>query len=121
MMLLRNGKSAVRVRAKGWPNGPKPVGKPLFTAYKMDQIPDDCDVMVKLQAKFVQYDEEDQQTGYVRSFLHHPGQEDVGTLQAHAATMKPFYTLIGSRGYWRQGAGVPAGWREGSQKRSATF
>lgn len=82
MMLLKDGESAVKAQAKGWPNGPKPVGEPLFIAYKVDQVPDGCDVMVKLRAKFAQYEEEDQQTGYVRSFLHHPGQEDEGTQQA---------------------------------------
>lgn len=75
MMLLKDGESAVKAQAKEWPNGPKPVGEPLFSAYRMDRVPDDCDVMVKLRAKFAQYEEEDQRTGYVRSFLHHPGQE----------------------------------------------
>lgn len=54
----------------GLAGGPRPVGEPLFAAYKMDVAPDECDVMTKLRAKFVQYEEEDQQAGYVRSFLY---------------------------------------------------
>lgn len=34
-----------------------------------------ADVMAKLRAKFAQYEEEDQEAGYVRSFLHRPGEE----------------------------------------------
>lgn len=82
MILLRDKGPAVRTQAKEWPNGPKPVGEPLFSAYGRDQVLDDCDVMVKLRAKFAQYEEEDQRTGYVRSFLHHPGQEAEGSQQA---------------------------------------
>lgn len=63
MMLLRDGEPAVKAQAKEWPKEPKPVEKPLFSAYKMDRVPDVCDVMVKLRAKFAQYEEEDQQTG----------------------------------------------------------
>lgn len=38
MMLLRDGDPAVKAQAKEWPNGPKPVGEPLFSAYKMDRV-----------------------------------------------------------------------------------
>lgn len=82
MMLLRDKEPAARAQVREWTNGPKPVGEPLFAAYRMDSVPDDCDVMVKLRAKFAQYEEEDQQTGYVRSFLYHPGPEAEETQQA---------------------------------------
>lgn len=87
-MLLRDETPAVKAQVKEWPNGPKPVGEPLFSAYRMDEVPNDCDVMAKLRAKFAQYEEEDQQTGYVRSFLHKPGQEGM-LLAAEAQVAQP--------------------------------
>ena len=42
MMLLRDGEPAVKAQAKEWPKEPKPVEKPLFSAYKMDRVPDVC-------------------------------------------------------------------------------
>lgn len=101
-MLSRNKQAAQEMRGMqemletGLAGGPRPMGEPLFAAYRVDAVPDDCDVMTKLRAKFARYEEEDQETGYVRSFLYpcpEQGSWEAGALAAQPLPGRPCVSL----------------------------